>query len=211
MSNIDRAAEEFCTNPCEGFFGVVVKYTEGKRRYLPKNLSNIVALAACNVKNDDAGDRVLKMLGVDPHTISCRRHYLLAYKRKIEKFAQERRKEEPKAKRTMRKIDTMDRCLKAQKSPSAHKSGKMEAAENCKAISSNRKRKGSKTCSNCGCIGHTIAKCDRADFSCNKRRKVKKVIETEQFLSLFRCCQTTREKRRDATSKDDFISLFKNT
>jgi hypothetical protein len=180
--NIDILAQLKSSNPCERFFSVLTKWTEGKRRYLGRKdqLFAVVGIAAAQQSHANIEDRLLLDLQLETNHTRDKMNKQM----KAQKARNSLAKKLPRnlLRRKLAKQLKLHKMAKDDKSPKRHKSGKMNpknahrtTVEDAKAIladssstkcpntqtekSKKRRSASLRKCSNCRVSGHNKKNC----------------------------------------------------
>jgi len=149
--NIDKIAEMACSNDCEGFFGVLVKFTEGKRLNLEHTdlWQNIIMLVFCRTgKIEDTHNELSQLLNLEITEIEVMR--LLKRSKKRKKNRERASSETGKDSRLAAKVTNTIRMGK-EDSKKRHKSEKLSTTKSTKSKV--------KRCTKCEQTGHKAKEC----------------------------------------------------
>jgi hypothetical protein len=207
-SNIDSLAAQKSSLPCEHFFSVLTKWTEGKRRHLGhgNQLQGVVGLAAAQLSNPNIQDVLLADLTMQSNqtreTATARLKAQKASRsksKKKEKNIQRRRvskrllnvqmgRDSQSTKRHIAgKVDPTEKCQTTVEDAEvilADNSGDEIAAQKRK-VSKKRKKKSSSSprklkCSNCGAVGHSKKSCHEPKHALESEAKKRKRDDLSQ-------------------------------
>eukprot|EP00985_Skeletonema_marinoi_P018417 scaffold10289_cov75-Skeletonema_marinoi.AAC.1 len=159
FNSIDRVATLSSSNRCENYFGVVAKYTHGKRLYYGRSdtFECIQLYVAATINNKNAAgieDRMRKLNGISYQ--SSVRDTAIAKDTEIKEYHKKNKKSvEVIERRKASKIATTKKTVKNSTNSARHKTDKQSPTDDCKSNNVPKKKKPATTkkrkkqCVNC--------------------------------------------------------------
>ena len=166
--NIDKLAKLLSSNPCEGFFGIGSKFTQGKRLNLDQTdlWKSILLLIFCRVGHiDDIHKELSNLLGLDITTAELQ--WLKNASVKREKVSSQAVSDEGKKRRHEAKCTLAVRTGKDSAKTECHKTDKVDTTKSAKS----KVKTTVKKCTKCGHEGHRTQECPM-----NKNDKKRKAL-----------------------------------
>ena len=189
--NVDRLAEILSSNQCENFFSIMVKYTEGKRRFLGQSdsLEVLVQFVAGIKSGVDMGSSIMEELGVHSMQQQRAKHHEKKMQRR-ERDRKQKSTDKYHERRIASKQMKANQMAKDDKSKNKHASDKLHPTENCRSNRASAPTPKPRRCGNCHQFGHFAPNCPEPartalQKSRPKKRGQKRDQSVEEVFALF--------------------------
>ncbi len=170
--SVDRVSKCLSSNPAEAFFGVVVKFSQGKRLCLEHTdlWRSMLLLGFCRAGNiERTHEELSAILSLD--VLGCEKKHLANLRMKREYNYKWGTGEQAKKRRHESKA-LKDQIMFKEDAKKRHKSAKVSVKKSAKA--SGKKKSGGMHCGSCGKAGHNCTSCPMPP--------VKEVSQDAEFL-----------------------------
>jgi hypothetical protein len=188
--NVDRLAENLSSNWAKNFFGIIIKYSQGKRIYQGKTDSWEVRcyFAADMTSNEKFAVKILKSMGLGSSQIRELETARQAGKKR--KIADAKGLEKNIKRRKVSKNKKLNSLAVNTKRKDQHKSDSLAPTDDCRSEEPGDDSNGAaqkpkpkpksrqpRKCGNCKRLGHTKGACPEPDYSESEKKKKRKHLK----------------------------------